>query len=208
MKNRYTKVTQLCLFVLMSGLLSNIQTAQGQTNMGFESSPDLTGWTGVGATISTGQTLLSWTIKPADLKMAAIVPSSNYMSGSAESALGLSSGTMSTKFGGSVTNFGILYQDIYIAASGTVSFYWNYVSEDYSPYNDGSFASLTKSGTTQQIKCLVMTVANISDVGILPTGSYGSSGWHIVTFTATDAGTYRLGFGCFNWADQGYQPHL
>ena len=207
MKKIFTKVIQFCLCMQVFGLITGIQTAQAQlTNAGFEDGT-LSGWSQNGATINSGQTLLSWTINPADTRMAAIVPVGNYMAASAESALGLSAGTMTSTFGGSVTNFGILYQNFSLGAGQSITMYWNYVSEDYNPYNDGSFASLTGPGA-QQVQCLVMTVGPPAGL-VGATGSYGSSGWHSVTFTANGgAGTYRLGFGCFNWADQGYQPHL
>ncbi len=38
--------------------------------------------------------------------------------------------------------------------------------------------------------------------------SYGSTGWKSITYTATTSGTFRLGFGSFNWGDGGVHPIL
>jgi hypothetical protein len=204
MKKIFIKVIQFGLYILMFGLISNIQQAQAQiTNPGFETGT-LSGWTGSGASVVAGQTIMSWTVNPGDTRMARTEPTSNNASGT-ETALGLSSGTLSGI--ASITNLGYLYQDITLTASQTVTVYWNYVSQDYSPYDDGTFGSLTKSGFTQDFKILARTFG-ASSIGIPPTGAYGSTGWHTVTFTASGAGTYRLGFGSFNWGDQSVSPLL
>ncbi|MDD2304431.1 MAG: YDG domain-containing protein, partial [Prolixibacteraceae bacterium] len=188
------------LFVLLIGLLGAKSVTAQVTNGGFEDSSSLlTSWSGSG-TVSTGVTILNWTVKPADSRMASIVPGGYANYTAAQTALNLSSGLAYS----SCTNFGLIYQDVTLTANQTLTIWWNYVSEDYSPYDDGAFASFVGPGVST-VTTLVRTVT----AGLVSaTGSYGSSGWHTVSFTAPQNGTYRLGFGVFNWGDTAVQPHL
>ena len=197
----YIKSALILVFLLGAGSLFNLANAQ-VTNGGFESGT--TGWTGIGFSTSTGETILNWNVQPADSKMGRVSPGSGSVTAStAQSALGLSTQLTSiTK----ITNVGYVYQDITMSAGQTITIYWNYVSQDYEPWDDGTFASFTKSGDVQ-FKILARTWG-ASDVGVANTGAYGSTGWHTVSFTAASAGTYRLGFGAFNWSDQSVHPIL
>ncbi|WP_159521578.1 HYR domain-containing protein [Sunxiuqinia indica] len=203
MRKRFITLINGVFFLALFFGTGSFYSIQAQiTNEGFEdSSATLTGWTQNGATVSTGTTITGWTVNPADSQMAHIIPVGSYMQSAAETELNLTSGSLSFS---SATNFGILYQDVVLLANQEITFWWNYVSEDYDPYDDGSFASFSKVGY-QEVITLVRTVSS----GLVPaTGDYGSSGWHTVTFTAPTAGTYRLGFGCFNYSDQSANPHL
>ena len=170
------------------------------TNDGFESGT--TGWTGSGFTTSTGETVLDWNVQPADGQMGRITP--GVAASTAQSTLGLTSSQLTGIT--QITNVGYVYQDINLTAGQEITVYWNYVSQDYSPYDDGTFASLTRSGE-EQFKILARTFGT-SDIGIPNTNAYGSTGWHTVSFTAGTTDTYRLGLGAFNWSDQSANPIL
>jgi hypothetical protein len=206
MKKYYTH-TKLFALVLLMSLMASLQV-QGQgnnvpfTNAGFED--NLTGWTSSGATISSAVTILNWTIQPADTKMARIEP--NNTVANAQSALGLTGNQLASI--SEITNVGYIYYDLSMSANQSLTMHWNYVSQDYSPYDDGTFASLTGPGGRQQFLILARTVGS-SSIGVPATGSYGSTGWYTVTLTAgSTAGTYRIGFGSFNFRDSGYNPIL
>ena len=170
------------------------------TNAGFEN--DLIGWTYGGAIVSTGASITVtngvWTIQPADNKMAQIEPNTAILA--AETALGLTDSQLVNI--DQITNVGYIVQEVTLSAGESVTMHWNYVSRDYAPYDDGSFASLTGPGGHQKFVILVRTTSN----GLVDaTGSYGSSGWHTVTLTAgSTGGTYNIGFGCFNHQDTDY----
>lgn len=175
------------------------ETVQGQiSNSGFEN--QLTDWIHVGATIKSSSTFYNWTVNSADSKMAEIIPTS-LDANTAASFLKLSPGSLTWP---KVTNFGVLSQDIILTQGQVVTMSWNYLSEEYSPNDDGCFASLS-CAEWQEVKVLVRTT---TDGIIKATGKFGSSGWHSVSFMAPADGIYRLGFGVFNYLDKGYNPHL
>jgi hypothetical protein len=86
--------------------------------------------------------------------------------------------------------------------------YWNYVSQDYAPYNDGVIATLVGPSSYKNIQLLAVTSNAFGNTQARLTGNYGSTGWHSVTFIAGIAGTYKLGFACFNTGDQAVDPIL
>jgi hypothetical protein len=142
--------------------------------------------------------------------MARVEPGSATRSGT-ESFLGLSGGALTTlnaSVFNSSTNFGSIKQSVFVGAGQTVTAYWNYVSQDYSPFNDGIFATLVGPGGYQQIKLLAVTDNAYGTPGVITTGSFGSTGWHSVSFTAGAAGNYTLGMGCFNTLDHVVHPLL
>ncbi|MCF8450533.1 MAG: hypothetical protein K9G49_11750, partial [Taibaiella sp.] len=210
---KITKLVLGCLLMLLIGVNTK-SNAQAITNGGFETG-SISPWVGSSlVTVSSGFTELSWTIVPSGTGMARIepTPGTSVLRATAESNLGLTAGSLvalnSSIFGSgpsqTSTNFGTMTQTITLAAGQTIVAYWNYVSRDYTPYNDGFMATLV-GPSYQQIKVLAMT-ANAYGTGAVVTGSYGSTGWFPVTFTAGAAGTYTLGFACWNAQDQGLSP--
>lgn len=211
MNKLYINFRMHCLFVLI-GLLAFSPLANAQiANYGFESG-NFTGWSASsGTTISTGTTFNQWTVNPADSYMAAIDPNSGLYIATVESNLSLSAGALNasnSSLFGTATNFATLSQQfVLLAANQTVSIYWNFIARDYAPFNDGAIATLVGPGY-QQIKLLAVTANAYGDGGAIVTGSYGSAGWHKVTFTSGSAGTYKFGFASFNTGDQILSPIL
>ncbi len=180
------------------------------TNPGFETG-DLTGWTGsTGSSVSTGMTVLGWTVNPADFYMAAIEPKTSLNISTAESNLGLSSGalvTSNSQLFNTATNFATLTQVLSLGASQSITIHWNFIAQDYAPYNDGIIATLVGPGT-QIIELMAVTANSYGDPDAIITGDYGSTGWMTVSFTAPVAGSYTLGFSSFNTGDQSVNPIL
>jgi hypothetical protein len=186
----------IILLLLPIGLFSQI------TNGGFET--DMSGWTTVSGTVSrSGQaTIGSWNVLPSGTGMARIQPTGGGSPSTVQTTLGLINNQLSSI--PSITNVGAMYQDVVLSAGQSVTIYWNYVSQDYAPYDDGTFLSLT-GPSTQNFTLLARTQ---SDAQVPAVQSYGSTGWKSITITAGPAGTYRLGFGAFNWGDSGVDPIL
>ena len=211
MKSIILKIRPFLLSFFLFGFVGGMQLSQAQiTNGNFEAG-NLSGWTGSSvATVSAGMTVLGWTVNPAGGYMASIQPTPGLLKATAETNLGLASGALVAFNSGlfnTATNFGTLSQSITLTSDQTFTIYWNYISQDYSPYNDGVIATLT-GPSFSVIRLMAVTANAHGNAEAILTGSYGSTGWHSLTFTAGAAGTYTLGFASFNTGDQGVNPIL
>ena len=213
--------------VALAGLIIGTVYAQ---NIGFENG-NANNWSGTGISAVGSQTLQAgpntWTINPYGSYMGKLTIQSGSFSGMT-SAMGLNSTSISTlqnmlttqatanNFGnGTVTTTAYATKTVALTAGQTFTLAWQYISTDYVPFNDGSIATLTKVGSpnttavlnnyTAQSTLLGFTVPGTGDYS---TGSYGSTGWQVATFTATEAGDYILGFGVFNLEDSALSPVL
>lgn len=207
MRKNILKYIGVLALILAAAMPS--KTSAQVVNGGFETG-DISSWSTNGnASAVTGFNEQSWLVSPADGYMARVEPISDTRSAT-ESFLGLSDGFLTSVNAGvfnASTNYGSIKQSVYLNAFQTVTVYWNYVSQDYAPFNDGVFA--TMSGPSfQQAQLLAVTADNFGQSSVMVTGSYGSTGWHTVSFTATAAGTYTLGIGCFNALDPVLHPLL
>ncbi|MCK9411769.1 MAG: HYR domain-containing protein [Prolixibacteraceae bacterium] len=200
-----------CILAII-GSFAFLQSANAQlANYGFETG-NFIGWSASsGTTISSGTSYNQWTVNPADSYMARIDPNSGLYRAAVETALGLQSGSLvasNASLFNSTTNFATLKQQfVLLAANQIVSIYWNFIARDYAPFNDGAIATLV-GPSYKQIKLLAVTANAYGDAGAIVTGSYGSAGWHKVSFTSGTAGIYTLGFASFNTGDQILSPIL
>jgi fibronectin-binding autotransporter adhesin len=214
-----------------SGTLSG-WTAGGGT--GTQSSSSYSA-TGVGVSVVSGMTgfdsthggdpgLHSWTVTPYGSYMASLQAgdaSAQFSTGA--NALGLSSASqqevstlLSANGGnGTPTNAAWMYQDITLTAGQSFTMAWQYVSTDYTPYNDGSLTSLvnlTDSSAMATVNNLSAQYALLGatnpGTGNYSTDSYGATGWEVATYSVSAAGTYRLGFLSFNLSDTENSPIL
>jgi len=128
-------------------------------NIGFEDG-NLSNWTAGGGdvSISTGVNNVSygggktWTITPYGSRMAMLYPSGSVTFDGATTSLGLNSTEnaairqfMANNAGGgspTPTNATWIKRTVTLEAGKTYSFAWNYLSTDYTPFNDGSMMTL------------------------------------------------------------------
>jgi hypothetical protein len=204
-------------------------------NAGFESG-NLSGWTlsGGDVTTSTGVNNVSygggktWTVKPYGTYMAQLYPSGSTQFNAATTALGLSSTentairnylTQQSQNGGggdpTPTNASWIKKQITLQAGTTYTFAWNYLSTDYTPFNDGSMMTLTHATNAGIVPVLNNSQQRYALLGFTnpgtgnyATGSYGSTGWQVATFTVPEQGNYVLGFTSFNLGDTALSPIL
>lgn len=202
--------------------------------LGFESG-NLTGWTASGGdVIVTGTTSVSpgggknWTVNPYGTMMGRLQPTGNIQFNTATTQLGLSSVentairnylTYQSQNGGggnaTPTNASWIKREITLQAGTMYTFGWNYLSTDYTPFNDGSMmtlthstnASITPTLNNSQQRYALLGFTN-PGTGNYATGSYGSTGWQQAQFTVPETGTYILGFASFNLGDTALSPML
>lgn len=218
------------IFLILLLVCSN---AFGQ-GFGFESG-NLIGWTASGGDvgISTGLNNANfggptWNVKPYGTYMGQLYPNGNVSFDSATASLGLSSTdntavksylTQQANNGGggdpTPTNAAWIKRTVTLEAGTTYKYAWNYLSTDYTPYNDGSMITLVHS----TIGSITPTINNLQKkygllgftnpgTGEYATGSYGSTGWQQVVFTVPVTGDYVLGFATFNLGDTALSPML
>jgi hypothetical protein len=215
------------IFLILLLLCSN---AFGQA--GFETG-NLNGWTTSGVDSTASQAVINlctgnskcWTINPYGSWMGQLYPSGSVQFNSATTSLGLTTAEntairqfMTTNAGGgdpTPTNASWMKRTMTLTAGTTYSFAWNYVSTDYTPFNDGSMVTLVHSTNASIIPTLNNSQQRYGLLGFTNPGtgnyatdSYGSTGWQKVTFTVPQTGDYVLGFATFNLGDTALSPML
>lgn len=190
---------------------------------------------GAGVALTTGVTNYSpgggktWTISPYGSYMASIQPGSNSVTfDTAVANLGLTTteGTAIKNYltyqannggGGSPTptNAAWMKKSFTLTAGTTYTMAWQYLSTDYTPWNDGSMITIvndtssnilpTLNGLTQRYGLLGFTNPG---TGNYATGSYGATGWQSIQFTVPASGNYTIGFSAFNLGDTALSPIL
>lgn len=210
------------------------------TNYGFESG-NYTGWTvsngstaartswspnGNGAQVTTEMQNYCpgggkcWTVTPYGQYMVSLQAGGNSPQfDSAMTTLGLQGSTI-TSIRNTIYSNGNMYptnatsisRTVFLQAGTTYTYAWQYVSTDYTPYNDGSMITVTGgpgtatiNGQTQNFALLGFTNPG---TGNYSTNSYGATGWQVAVFTVPADGNYLLGFASFNLGDTALSPIL
>ena len=226
----------LTLLLLLTPLELNAQV----TNYGFENG-DYAGWTvsngsttartswspnGNGAQVTTGMTNYCpgggkcWTVTPYGSYMVSLQAGGGSPGfDSAMTTLGLQGSTI-TSIRNTIYSNGNMYptnatsisRTVFLQAGTTYTYAWQYVSTDYTPYNDGSMITVTGgpgtatiNGQTQNFALLGFTNPG---TGNYSTNSYGATGWQVAVFTVPADGNYLLGFATFNLGDTALSPIL
>lgn len=213
-------------------------------NLGFEAG-NTTSWTisnnsgaanwngGSGAAVVTGLQHTpgggkAWTVTPYGTYMLSVQPGGDAPTfDSATTSLGLTSAQntaiknmliqQAQTSGGSPTptNASWVKRDMTLQAGVTYSIAWQYLSTDYTPYNDGSIITLVHKTDGSKVPTLNNAVRNYALLGFTnpgtgdySTNSYGATGWQVATFTVPADGDYSLGFAAFNLGDTALSPIL
>lgn len=208
----------------------------GWTAGGGSGTHAATGWSGsgVGVSVVTGMTNFApgggktWNVTPYGTYMASIQAGGGAGSfDTMTSSLGLSSTSnqsiksmlvqQSQSGGGNPTptNASWISKTVTLVAGQTYTMAWQYVSSDYTPFNDGSIMTLSKVGDNTKGGVLNNSTSQYALLGFTnpgtgnySTGSYGATGWQVATYTVTESGDYVLGFASFNLGDTALSPIL
>lgn len=210
------------------------------TNYGFESG-NYTGWTvsngsttvrtswgsnGSGAQVTTGMQNYCpgggkcWTVTPYGQYMVSLQAGGGSPGfDSAMTTLGLQGSTI-TSIRNTIYSNGNMYptnatsisRTVFLQAGMTYTYAWQYVSTDYTPYNDGSMLTVTGGNGTPTINGQTQNFALLGftnpGTGNYSTNSYGATGWQVAVFTVPADGNYLLGFASFNLGDTSLSPIL
>lgn len=159
-----------------------------------------------------------WTVQSNGSKMLSLSPTdSYYLDDDAEDLEVSDEGYdyLLDQFNYDFYDMAYMYVDKEFDENEEFSMAWQYVSTDYAPYNDGSFASFVNLDDSSSIPLINGVRADVSILGATvpgtgnySTGDYGATGWQTVIFKANAAGTYRIGFVIFNLEDEEYSPWL
>jgi hypothetical protein len=113
------------------------------------------------------------------------------------------------------TNAAWVKRDMTLRAGVTYSIAWQYLSTDYTPFNDGSIITLVHKTDSSKVPTLNNAQRNYALLGFTnpgtgdySTNSYGATGWQVATFTVPADGDYSLGFAVFNLGDSALSPIL
>ncbi|MCX5948947.1 MAG: Ig-like domain-containing protein [Cyanobacteria bacterium] len=175
------------------------------------------------ASISAGNNI--WSISPSGGSMAQLTPIGvgNEFSSSAKNFLGISdtslnyiNATFAGNSGGKQpTNFAAASTTFAANAGDTLNISWNYVSTDYTPWNDGSVISVVNLDAPTSFASIYGYAAEVfilgatnPGTGTYSTGSYGSTGWQTAKIRFLTTGAYKLGISTFNLGDTLYSPYL
>jgi hypothetical protein len=147
-------------------------------NGGFETG-DFSGWETIGNTsVNNNEAFLSaYGADDTDL----------------ETFLGLSAGSLDRINNVDATNGSAIKQTIVAKAGDVLSFDWLFKAEDYLPFNDFSFYTISSEA---------YKLADVFQVG-----DYGQTASQ-TSYTFKEAGTYTLAFGVLNVFDQAGSPSL
>ena len=133
------------------------------------------------------------------------------LAGQMETALHLSTGTVTNIVLGVPTRGTVIFQDVAVSAGQQLVFDWNFMSDELNEdpvFNDYCFYSVV--GNTSGVTNIFLLASRNSSTfpGTAPTGYDGLTGWSTTTYTFSANDTYRVGFGVMNVTDSGHDSAM
>ncbi len=176
-------------------------------NGGFETG-DLTGWQALGGsnvTVSSGQSYpaAGGAVAPSSGLFASRLVSTGVTAADLAAAMGITEATLEAANGNKDATFGsMIYQTFNATAGDSVNFRWNFVEQDYLPYDDFAFYGLSFEGAPAS----VTKFASLESVG--PDNGSTINGWEDLNLTFSQTGSYTAYFGVLNVQDSGLPSDL
>lgn len=173
-------------------------------NGGFESG-DLTGWGTLGTvTASTGE-IYSETdsVSPDSGVYAARLITQDTAAATIAAQMSIDVDTLQASNGGVEATVGsLIWQSVFASAGEVLQFRWNFVENDYLPYDDWAFY-----GVQYESNATTLTrFASLASVG--PDSGLTVNGWTTLTVTIPETGNYTFYFGVVNAIDTGLDSEL
>lgn len=186
-----------------AALLAGTTASAGIINGGFETG-NLSDWTVLGnVQVSTGVDYGVGVVDPYQGNYAALLNSNPVSAASIAAAMGVSEATLEASNGGTnATNGSLIYQTTFANAGDQFGFHWNFVEQDYVPYDDWAFYAISFNGGP----ATVTKFASLATVG--PGGDTTINGWETLNIDITASGNYTFFFGIVNALDTGLDSRL
>ncbi len=173
-------------------------------NGGFETG-DLTGWTTLGnvSVSSLGDYDVAGIINPDSGDYSALLVTNGADAGTIASTMGISLATLQASGGGEApTNGSLIYQTVSAVAGDSFQFRWNFVEQDYLPFDDWAFYGISLNGAPANVSLF----ASLGTVG--PEAGTTINGWETLNIDITEAGDYTFYFGIVNARDEALDSNL
>ncbi len=200
MSNRILLLAAAC-----AALVPSLAHADVIVNGNFETG-NLSGWSGLGSGHAADATI---GVTPTEGTYQAYIETTGNYSAAAtdvDAAMGVDDATVVALGAGPPTNGTGMWQNITVAAGDTLSFDWNFLTDelDEDPiYNDFGFFTISGSAFL-----LASRGGSTYDMVSPPAGFDGQTGWATQSYTFSSAGTYTLGFAVYNVGDAGHNSVL
>lgn len=188
---------------VVASLATGFEAQAAFVNSGFESG--MTGWTSLGnVAASAGQNYSGvGTVNPDSGLAAAKIVSSGVGASTLASTMGVTKTAFDASNGGeNSTNGAMIYQTTSAQAGDTFTFRWNFVEQDYMPFDDWAFYGVALNGGPAS----VTKFASLASVG--PGSGSTINGWSSLTYNITGSGDYTFYFGIVNAGDTGNNSDL
>ncbi len=179
---------------------SSVHAYAGFINGGFETGA-MSPWSTIGsAAVSTAVTYSVGTVTPESGTYAARLISNGATAADLASAMGVTEATLEASNGGTDATVGsMIYQSTSATAGDTFTFKWNFVEQDFMPYDDWAFYGIRLNGGPAS----VTKFASLGSVG--PNDDTTINGWESLVVNIAQTGNYTFFFGVVNglddWAD-------
>lgn len=195
----------ICLAVALCAVLVPATCGAAVINGNFETGT-LSGWTPIGSAKAMG---LSIGVAPPEGSFQGFLETTGNYTAPASAvvgSLGVPGSAIMGLGAGSPTNGSGFSQVITVAAGDTLSFDWNFLTDELdesATFND--FGFFTISGDAYLLASRNSSTFNTVSP---PTGFDGQTDWQTQGYTFTTGGSYTLGFGVFNVGDSGHNSVL
>lgn len=206
MNSLTTLLQRAALTAALCGTLVTASPAPATVvNGGFETG-NISGWTLVGSGHATDSSVgVSPTVGS---YQGYIETTGNFtaLAPAVATSLGVSGPTIVGLGAGPPTNGTGLSQVITVNAGDTLTFDWNFLTDELNEsatYDDFAFFTIGSSA-------FLLASRNTStyDVTSPPAGFDGQTGWATQSYTFATGGSYQIGFGVFNVGDTGHNSAL
>jgi VPDSG-CTERM motif len=187
-----TKTIMVAAPVLLS--MSAAQAAL--INGGFETG-NLSGWNSLGTVgASTGVDYGVGVVNPDTGDYAALLNTEGASAADIAAQMGVSESALeATNPGRNATNGSLLWQTTAANVGDSFRFRWNFVEQDYLPFDDWAFYGISVDGGP----AILSQFASLGSVG--PGDGTTINGWTTLNVDITTSGTYTFYFGVVNAED-------